>query len=88
MLKNYRCVLKPRNNGFLAVTELGGDGSPVIAVDTGAKFRFNLRLKNGDFALFTDLSAINQQAAPLFVANAAVIAKGGSLTLTTQVRSA
>jgi hypothetical protein len=85
LLKNYRCVLKPRNNGFLTVTELGVDGLPLIAVDTTAKFRFNLRLKNADFALFTDLSAINQQAVPWFTATSTVIAKGGSLALTTQV---
>ncbi len=84
LLRNYRCVLKSRKNGFLTVAELGDDGALVIAVDPAAKFRFNLRLKNGDFALFTDLSAIDQQAAPLFVADGGAVSKGGALTLTTQ----
>ena len=87
LLKNYRCILKPSKNGVVAVTELGDDGLPVIAVDAAVKFRFNLRLRNGDFALFTDLSAINQLAAPVYGPGGADVSKGGSLTLTTQADS-
>jgi hypothetical protein len=84
LLKNYRSVLKPSKNGFSAVTELNDDGMPVIAVDTSSKLRFNLRLKNSDFSLFTDVSAINTEAALLYVTGGSDISNGGSLTLSTQ----
>lgn len=84
LLRNYRCVVKPRKGGLQVAAELGADGSPVIAADGAAKFRFNMRLTNSDFALFTDLSSINKQPAPLFVPAGADASKGGSLTLATQ----
>ena len=84
LLKNCRCVLKSRPDGLLIVAELSDQGLPVIAVDAAAKFRFNLRQQNGDFPLFTDLSAIHQVAAPLYVPGGTDISKGGSLTLTAQ----
>ncbi len=57
---------------------------PVITVDAAAKFGFNLRLRNADFPLFTDLSAVYGQTAPLSVPGGADASKGGSLTLSTQ----
>ena len=84
LLRNCRCVLKSRPDGLLVVAELSDQGVPVIAVEPAAKFRFNCRLQNADFPLFTDLSAIHQQAAPLYALGGADVTKGGALTLTTQ----
>ena len=84
LLRNYRCVLKSRKDGVLIVAELADSGAPMIPVDSAVNFRFNLRLQNSDFPLFTDLSAISQQAAPRFAPGGADVSKGGSLTLATQ----
>jgi hypothetical protein len=47
----------------MAVTD---DGAPFIPLRAGITFAFWLRLRNPDFALFSDLTAINQMVAPLY----------------------
>lgn len=84
LLRNYRCVRKSRKDGLLVAAELADNGASVIAVDNAVTFRFNLRLQNGEAPLFTDLSAISQQAAPRFSPGGADRSKGGSLRLGTQ----
>lgn len=68
----------------LGCSRVGRQWVPVIAVDNAVTFRFNLRLQNGESPLFTDLSAISQQAAPRFSPGGADRSKGGSLRLGTQ----
>ena len=83
LLRNHRCILKPRRDGLLTLAELGDTGVPAIAVDTTATFRFNMRLRSGDFPLFTDLSAINKLTVPRYAPAGAVVSRGGPLTLGT-----
>lgn len=54
LLKNHRCVLKPRLGGVDVYIETAGDGKPKITFWPDAAFSFELRLQNADFPLFTD----------------------------------
>jgi hypothetical protein len=54
LLRNHRCVLKPRADGADVYVETGGDGRPKIAFRPNAALSFALRLKNPEFPLFTD----------------------------------
>ena len=55
LLKNHRCVAKPKSNGTDVYVETGSDGKPKIAFDPNTTLSFELRLKNREFPLFTDL---------------------------------
>ncbi|CAG0967765.1 hypothetical protein ANRL3_01295 [Anaerolineae bacterium] len=54
LLRNHRCVVKPKAHGADIYVETGGDGKPKIAFWQDATLSFELRLKNPDFPLFTD----------------------------------
>lgn len=56
LLKNHRCVFKPKANGADLYVETGGDGKPKIPFAQGISLSFDLRLKNPEFPLFTDFS--------------------------------
>jgi hypothetical protein len=60
LLRGHRCLLRTRPDGFSIVTPLDDAGLPFLPLPAGATLRFLLRLRNGDFALFTDLSAIEK----------------------------
>ena len=66
LLKNHRCVLKSLPDGVRVLMQVDTQGMPFIACPEKMTFTFNLRLQNRDFALFTDLSEITQQPAPLY----------------------
>ncbi len=66
LLKNHRCVLKPVPGGVRLLMAVTGDDVPFIPLRAGATFAFRLRLRNPDFALFTDLTEINQMLVPLY----------------------
>jgi len=54
LLRNHRCVVKPKANGADIYVETGGDGKPKIPFWQDAMLSFELRLKNPGFPLFTD----------------------------------
>jgi hypothetical protein len=58
LLRGHRCLLRPRRDGLSIVTPLDDAGRPFLPLPAGATLRFLLRLGNDDFALFTDLTAI------------------------------
>ena len=66
LLGNHRCVLRPLPNGICVSTLLADPQTPFLPLPAQATFGFRLRLQNSAFALFTDLTAINQTAAPLY----------------------
>jgi hypothetical protein len=66
LLKNHRCVLKPLSDGLRVLMAVTDDDVPFIPLSAEVTFTFRLRLRNPDFALFTDLTAINQKLAPLY----------------------
>ncbi len=66
LLRNHRCVLKPRPNGVQVLSAVNAQGDPLIPWQPGVTLTFHLRLQNPDFALFTDLSEITQTTAPRF----------------------
>ncbi len=71
LLRNHRCLAKPRANGTDVYVETGGDGKPKIAFWQNATLSFELHLKNPEFPLFTDFA---QSALP---------AGGGDFQITT-----
>ncbi len=66
LLSNHRCVLKPLPDGIRVLTAVDDGGKAFIALPPEATFTFHLRLHNPDFVLFTDLSGIEKQAAPIY----------------------
>ncbi|MEN9866776.1 MAG: hypothetical protein RL748_2366 [Pseudomonadota bacterium] len=66
LLANFRCVLKPMSNGLRVLIQATSQGTPFIAMPEITRFNFQLRLRNPDFSLFTDLSAMAAIASPLF----------------------
>ncbi len=86
-LKNYRCVLKALPNGLRILTAVTDNDKQFIPLQSGLKFTFQLRLQNPDFALFTDLTAIKQQLAPLYTNLNLSLAEPVQLTLTSRQAS-
>lgn len=66
LLKNYRCILKSLPHGLQVLAPVTDDNTLFIPLPKGLTFVFQLRLRNPDFALFTDLTEINQIAVPLY----------------------
>jgi hypothetical protein len=81
LLKNHRCALKTTPNGVRIL--IGGEVQhvPLIALQKGMVFSFHLRLQNSAFPLFTDLSAITHNPAPLYTNAEADAAGNSQLTL-------
>ncbi len=81
LLKNHRCVLKTTPNGVQVL--IGGDAQhvPLIALQKGMVFSFHLRLQNSEFPLFTDLSAITPNPAPLYTNAKVGVADNSPFTL-------
>jgi hypothetical protein len=77
LLKNHRCVLKTAPNGLRIL--IGGNAQhvPLIPLQKGTIFSFHLRLQNPQFPLFTDLSEITNQPAPVYT-NTEASATGSS----------
>ncbi len=67
LLKNHKCVLQTLPAGLLIRIAVEDDWlAPIIPLAEDALFDFQLRLRNPDFALFTDLSALEGNPAPLY----------------------
>ncbi len=67
LLKNHKCVLQTLPAGLLIRIAVEDDSlTPIIPLADDALFDFQLRLRNPDFALFTDLSALEGNPAPLY----------------------
>lgn len=66
LLDNFRCILKPFPNGIRILTTVADDGAPLIPLQKGMTFAFQLWLQNANFALFTDLTELAGIAAPVY----------------------
>jgi len=66
LLGNHHCTLLNTSNGIQVLTAVTDALEPFIAMPKDLKFCFQLRLKNPDFPLFTDLTEISQCEVPLF----------------------
>jgi hypothetical protein len=66
LLNNHRCILKSFPSGLVVLIAATDQNTPFIPLEPEAIFRFYLRPQNLDFALFTDLTALRQQAAPVY----------------------
>lgn len=59
LLKNHRCLVKPRFNGADVFVETGEDGKPKIRFAPQDLLAFELRLQNPEFPLFTDSAPLS-----------------------------
>jgi hypothetical protein len=66
LLNNYRCTLKATPNGVRLFTTETDTGVPLIPWRDNLTFAFHLRLRNPDFALFTNLTAISRTVDPVY----------------------
>ena len=55
LMQNHRCVLKPKSNGAEIYVETDDASKPKIPFQQNATLSFELRLKNPEFMLFTEL---------------------------------
>jgi hypothetical protein len=69
LLRNCRCILKFFPNRMRILTPVSDQGIPFIALSEDLSLRFELRLQNPDFALFTDMTAISAAEFPLYTNN-------------------
>ena len=77
LLSACRLTLRELPDGITVSAPLAADGkSPLIALKRDDVFAFDLRVRNPDFALFTDLRELAGKADPLFT-NAGLAAKDG-----------
>ncbi|MDD1606920.1 MAG: hypothetical protein LUQ28_01375 [Methylococcaceae bacterium] len=58
MLRNHRCVVKPKVNGINIYIPTDEAKIPIIKFTNGTQLSFNLRLKNPEFSLYTDFSQL------------------------------
>lgn len=66
LLKNHRCILKELPDGIRLLTMINDAKEPLIPFPKVLSLRFDLYLKNPDFAIFTDFSMFSGLTAPLF----------------------
>ncbi|MFI3218236.1 MAG: hypothetical protein QX189_03865 [Methylococcales bacterium] len=59
LLKNHRCIVKPKTNGLTIYIPTDDKKIPIIQFTNDTKLSFDLRLKNPEFSLFTDLSKLS-----------------------------
>lgn len=63
LVRNHRLILRPGADRVRVATPLDEEGNPFLPLPEDATFVFQLELRNPDFALFTDLSAVTAQSA-------------------------
>jgi hypothetical protein len=65
-LRNHRAVLRTMPDRVQILLPVDSADAPLIPLDDATHFIFHLSLNNPHFALFTDLTALAQQPAPLY----------------------
>ncbi|MFN8459684.1 MAG: hypothetical protein U0401_34400 [Anaerolineae bacterium] len=81
LLDNYRCLLKPTPNGIRVLIAVSDAEVPFIPLPPNMTFAFQLRLRNPDFALFTDLTEIRQTLAPVYTNGQSKLGRPAQLAL-------
>lgn len=81
LLQGHRCLLRSHATGLRVLMPEDGARHPFLGLPTDPPLRFHLTLRSDEFALFTDLTAIRGEPAPMFtsegsVAGALVLASG------------
>jgi hypothetical protein len=77
LLQRYRLMLRELPDGIAVWAPLDADGkSPLIALKRDEVFAFRLRLRDPEFALFTDLQELAGKTDPVYT-NVGLTAKGG-----------
>lgn len=84
LLRRHRCLLRPRATGIRVLLPIDDARQPFLALPADATLRFTLTLQSDEFPLFTDLTAIQGEPAPVFTSEgssegALVLASGGRL---------
>lgn len=84
LLGNHRCLARSSPDGIRVLTPLDPQGAaarPFLPLPADAVLLFHLRLRNPDFALFTDLAGLSGHEAPLFTSAGAAAGSAGELRL-------
>lgn len=81
LLAAHSCLVRTRPAGLHVIAALESGGQPLAPLPAGAALRFELRIADEDFALFTDLGALERTPSPCF-RNAA--GPSGELALATR----
>jgi hypothetical protein len=77
LLRGYRLALRELPDGITVSAPLAADGkSALVALKRDEVFAFDLRVRNADFALFTDLRELADKTDPVYT-NAGLTAKDG-----------
>jgi len=66
LLRNHRALAKPSPNGLRIVASATNTGEILIPFAEGSGFRFEMRLANAEFPLFTDLGGFQGVIAPVY----------------------
>jgi hypothetical protein len=83
LLQGYRLVLRELPDGIAVCAPLGADGkSPLIGLRRNELFAFDLRVRNPEFHLFTDLQGLADNADPLYTSAGVAAKDGKALKLT------
>ncbi len=87
-LRNHRCILKQMPDGIRVLIAADESGASLIPWPLDHNFTFYLHQQNPSFALFTDLAAFSQHAAPLFTNAGLDLESPNILTLTSRTARA
>jgi len=88
LLRGHRLVVGTNADGFSIRTPLDASGQPFLPLPVDSVLRFSLLLRNQDFPLFTDLSAVSAQPAPLYSNAGAASGAEGALVLSARAPGA
>ncbi|HEX8113613.1 MAG TPA: hypothetical protein VF516_38040 [Kofleriaceae bacterium] len=84
LLDAHRHLVRSSPGRFVVITPLGA-AQPLVPLPAGSSLRFDLRIASDDFALFTDLSALQRTPSPLFSNAQMAVGQTGELALTTRM---
>lgn len=71
LLGGYRCIVRPLADGLRIAVTAADDGAPLVPLPAGLRLVFQLRLRNPEFALVTELPS-GGGSAPLLYTHASV----------------
>lgn len=84
LLRNHRCLCGTSSDGVRILTQCNAMGQPFLPLPAEVTLRFELRLQNREFALFTDLTGLGRGAAvPQFINAGAAAGDAPELQLAT-----
>nr|VFJ43028.1 MAG: hypothetical protein BECKDK2373B_GA0170837_100411 [Candidatus Kentron sp. DK] len=81
LLERYRCMSRNDEDGIRVLARLDERGRSLLPMGWDVSFVFSMRLRNPGFELFTDLSGMAENDAPLYTNTTPGLARGRQLSL-------